>query len=170
VLVELLIDPFSEREKKNDNQQVDFDFDFPRRVGILFPVDQLPSHVPPIHTCFSIVMDVYTERCRALCGIVDDLPSPSSSEINRFQVGDTNGISDNRSFKLDHFLSTARSRKGKEVDRSGEYQTVKYPAVLSLTSTAQVEQLRLSERDFDNLGQIEDGQFGSVSPSPVIDS
>jgi len=27
---------------------------------------------------------------------------------------------------------------------------------------AQVEELRLSERDFDNLGQIGDGQFGSV--------
>ena len=27
----------------------------------------------------------------------------------------------------------------------------------------QVEQLRISERDFENLGQIGDGQFGSVS-------
>jgi hypothetical protein len=34
-----------------------------------------------------------------------------------------------------------------------------------LTGTAQVEQLRLSERDFENLGQIGDGQFGSVSES-----
>jgi hypothetical protein len=107
-------------------------------------------------------MALYSDRYHALCEIIDDLPSPPGDEDNRFQLGVASG-SNTRSYKLDHFISTNKSKKGKEVDRYGKLQETLHRAVL--TYIAQVEELRLSERDFENLGQIGDGQFGSVSYS-----
>ena len=69
-------------------------------------------------------MGTYSQRHHALCEIIDELPLPSSSNANRFQVGDATASYDSRSFKLDHYQATARSRKGKEVDRFGEHITV----------------------------------------------
>lgn len=69
-------------------------------------------------TYLDIEMSTYSDRYHALCGIIDNLP-PSPGEVdNRFQLGVASG-SDTRSYILDHFLSTARSRKGKEVDKYG---------------------------------------------------
>ena len=64
-------------------------------------------------------MVTYSERYHALCDIIDDLPSPPGDEDNRFQLGAASG-SDTRSYKLDHFISTNKSRKGKEVERYGK--------------------------------------------------
>jgi len=105
-------------------------------------------------------MASYSDRYHALCEIIDDLPSPPGDEDDRFQLGVASG-SNTRSYKLDHFISANKSRKGKEVERYGKLPVSLSRAVLMYV--AQVEQLRLSERDFENLGQIGDGQFGSVS-------
>jgi hypothetical protein len=105
-------------------------------------------------------MVAYSERYDALCDIIDDLPSPPGDEDNRFQLGVATG-SNTRSYKLDYYISTNKSRKGKEVERYGELSRLVYRD--KLTYIAQVEQLRLSEKDFENLGLIGDGQFGSVS-------
>jgi len=105
-------------------------------------------------------MVAYCDRYHALCVIIDDLPTPPGDDDNRFQLGAASG-STTRSYKLDYFISANKSRKGKEVERYGELlQALGWD---KLTYIAQVEQLRLSERDFENLGQIGDGQFGSVS-------
>jgi hypothetical protein len=64
-------------------------------------------------------MESYSNRYHALCDIIDDLPSPSGYVENRFQLGIASG-SNTRSYKLDHFISTNKSRKGKEVERYGE--------------------------------------------------
>jgi len=64
-------------------------------------------------------MASYFDRYHTLCDIIDELPSPSGDVDDRFQLGATSG-SDVRSFKLDYFISTNKSRKGKEVERYGE--------------------------------------------------
>jgi hypothetical protein len=63
-------------------------------------------------------MVAYSERYHALCDIIDDLPSPPGDEDNRFQLGAASS-SNTRSYKLDHFMFTNKSRKGKEVERCG---------------------------------------------------
>jgi hypothetical protein len=88
-------------------------------------------------------MVAYSERYDALCDIIDDLPSPPGDEDNRFQLGVATG-SNTRSYKLDYYISTNKSRKGKEVERYGELSRLVYRD--KLTYIAQVEQLRLSEK------------------------
>jgi hypothetical protein len=96
-------------------------------VGVDF-VNQL--HFPPrlnvssaIATCSIIRMASYSDRYHALCDIIDDLPSPPGDEDNRFQLGVASG-SNTRSFKLDYFISTNKSRKGKEVERYGKLPVI----------------------------------------------
>lgn len=112
-------------------------------------------------------MASYSDRYHTLCEIIDDLPSPPGDVDNRFNLGAASG-SNIRSYKLDHFISTSKSRKGKEVERYGQPTVSLHWAELKYI--AQVEQLRLSERDFENLGQIGDGQFGSVSSTTILTS
>jgi hypothetical protein len=64
-------------------------------------------------------MASYSNRYHALCDIIDDLPSPPGDEENRFQLGIASG-STTRSYKLDHFIFTNKSRKGKEIERYGK--------------------------------------------------
>jgi hypothetical protein len=64
-------------------------------------------------------MASYSERYHALCDIIDDLPSPAGDEDNRFQLGIASG-SNTRSYKLDYFVTTNKTRKGKEVDKYGK--------------------------------------------------
>jgi hypothetical protein len=63
----------------------------------------------------------YSERHSALCRVIDDLPDEvyaSGSDV--FAAYGQPTIRDLRSFKLDTFLASTRSRKGKEVERAGE--------------------------------------------------
>jgi hypothetical protein len=64
-------------------------------------------------------MASYFDRYHALCDIIEALPAPPGDEENRFQLGIASG-SNARSYKLDHFIFTNKSRKGKEVERYGE--------------------------------------------------
>jgi hypothetical protein len=68
-----------------------------------------------------IIMASYSERYHALCDIIDELRLPPGESDNRFQLGVASGSRDIQSYKLDHFLSTYKSRKGKEVERYGEW-------------------------------------------------